>query len=155
PLLQQQELELSRDGERASLELLLGSSAAIQGVIRLAQRIAQSDFSLIIQGETGVGKSHLASIIHGLSRRRQQPFVTVTVSALPEPLVESQLFGHLKGAFTGAVATTRGHFEEADGGTLFLDDVDCAPPAIQAKLLHAVERKQFYPVGGGQPLTVD
>ena len=155
PILQQRELELSRNGERASLELLIGASPAIQDALRQAQRIAQSDFSLIIEGETGVGKSHLASIIHGLSRRRQGPFITVTVSALPEPLVESQLFGHIKGAFTGAVATTRGLFEEANGGTLFLDDVDCAPPAIQAKLLHAVERKQFYPVGGTQAVTVD
>jgi DNA-binding NtrC family response regulator len=155
PILQQRELERSRELERASLGLLLGESPAMQETIRQAQRIAQSDFSLVIQGETGVGKSHLASIIHGLSRRRQHPFITVTVSALPEPLVESQLFGHVKGAFTGAVASTRGLFEEASGGTLFLDDVDCAPPAIQAKLLHAVERKQFYPVGGSHPVTVD
>lgn len=155
PILQQKELALARENERASMELLLGRSPAMQEAIRQAQRIAQSEFSVIIQGETGVGKSHLASIIHGLSRRRGGPFITVTVSALPESLVESQLFGHLKGAFTGAVATTRGLFEEADGGTLFLDDVDCAPPAIQAKLLHAVERKQFYPVGGVQPVHVN
>jgi len=155
PILQRNELERSRDTEQASLELLLGTSPAIQEAIRQARRIAQSDFSVVIQGETGVGKSHLASIIHGLSRRRQQPFVTVTVSAIPEQLVESQLFGHLKGAFTGAVSSTRGLFEEADGGTLFLDDVDCAPAAVQAKLLHAVERKQFYRIGGVQPTTVD
>jgi DNA-binding NtrC family response regulator len=155
PVLQQKELERARVSERASLELLLGASPAIGEVIRQAQRIAQSDFSLIIQGETGVGKSHLASIIHGLSRRREFPFITVNVGALPETLAESQLFGHVKGSFTGAVATTRGLFEEANGGTLFLDDVDCAPPAIQAKLLHAVENKQFYPVGGGQQVTVD
>lgn len=154
-ILQHNELERSRDTEQASLELLLGTSPAIQEAIRQARRIAQSDFSVVIQGETGVGKSHLASIIHGLSRRRQQPFVTVTVSAIPEQLVESQLFGHLKGAFTGAVSSTRGLFEEADGGTLFLDDVDCAPAAVQAKLLHAVERKQFYRIGGVQPTTVD
>ena len=116
PILQQKELALARENERASMELLLGRSPAMQEAIRQAQRIAQSEFSVIIQGETGVGKSHLASIIHGLSRRRGGPFITVTVSALPESLVESQLFGHLKGAFTGAVATTRGLFEEADGG---------------------------------------
>jgi DNA-binding NtrC family response regulator len=155
PILQRIELEKARQREQAPLELLLGDSPAMQNVIRQAQRIAETDFSVIIQGETGVGKSHLASLIHGLSQRRHQPFITVTVSALPETLVESQLFGHIKGAFTGAIATKKGLFEEAHGGTLFLDDVDCAPPAIQAKILHAVEQKQFIPVGGTKQVEVD
>lgn len=155
PILQRIELEKARQREQIPLELLLGNSPAMQQVIRQAQRIAETDFSVIIQGETGVGKSHLASLIHGLSRRRHAPFITVTVSALPETLVESQLFGHVKGAFTGAVATKKGLFEEAHGGTLFLDDVDCAPPAIQAKILHAVEQKRFIPVGGTKQVEVD
>jgi DNA-binding NtrC family response regulator len=155
PILQKKELDKARQREQASLALLLGESPAMQEVITQARRIAGTDFSVIIQGETGVGKSHLASLIHGLSQRKHQPFVTLTVSSLPESLVESQLFGHMKGAFTGAVSTVKGLFEEADGGTLFLDDVDCASPSVQAKILHAVERKQFFPVGGTKQVTVD
>jgi DNA-binding NtrC family response regulator len=155
PILQKKELDKARQREQASLALLLGESPAMQEVITQARRIAGTDFSVIIQGETGVGKSHLASLIHGLSQRKHQPFVTLTVSSLPESLVESQLFGHMKGAFTGAVSTVKGLFEEADGGTLFLDDVDCASPSVQAKILHAVEKKQFFPVGGTKQVTVD
>ncbi len=155
PILQGIELERARHGEHASLELLLGDSPAMQDVIRKARRIAATDYAMIIQGETGVGKSHLAAVIHGLSPRRHRPFIPVTMSALPESLVESQLFGHIKGSFTDATATKKGLFEEADGGTVFLDDVDCAPPAIQAKILHAVEQKRFFPVGGTKPVDVD
>jgi DNA-binding NtrC family response regulator len=155
PILQRAELERARHGEHASLELLLGDSPAMQDVIRKAQRIANTDYSVIIQGETGVGKSYLAAIIHGLGPRKHCPFIPVTMSALPESLVESQLFGHVKGAFTDATVTKKGLFEEADGGTVFLDDVDCAPPAIQAKILHAVEQKRFFPVGGTKPVEVD
>ncbi|HEY4745669.1 MAG TPA: sigma-54 dependent transcriptional regulator [Desulfuromonadaceae bacterium] len=155
PILQRIELEKARQSEHASLGLLLGDSPAMQEVIRKARRIAGTDYSMIIQGETGVGKSHLAAIIHGLGPRKHCPFIPVTMSALPESLVESQLFGHVKGAFTDAGSTKKGLFEEADGGTLFLDDVDCAPPAIQAKILHAVEQKRFFPVGGTKPVEVD
>ncbi len=155
PILQRIELERARQGEHASLELLLGDSPAMQEVIRKARKIAGTDYSIIIQGETGVGKSHLAAIIHGLSPRKHHPFIPVTMSALPESLVESQLFGHIKGAFTDAGSTKKGLFEEAHGGTIFLDDVDCAPPAIQAKILHAVEQKRFFPVGGTRPVEVD
>jgi DNA-binding NtrC family response regulator len=155
PILQKAELEKARQGEQASLELLLGDSPAMQDVIRQARRISGTDYSLILQGETGVGKSYLASLIHGLSARRHHPFIAVSLGSLPESLAESELFGHIKGAFTGAVLTKKGLFEEANGGTLFLDDVDCAPPAIQAKILHAVEQKRFYPVGGTKPVAVD
>ncbi|MBJ6727664.1 sigma-54-dependent transcriptional regulator [Geomesophilobacter sediminis] len=155
PILQRIELENARQREEASLELLLGGSETMRQVSRQAQRIAGTDFSLIIQGETGVGKSHLASLIHRLSRRRHHPFVTVAVSSLAESLIESQLFGHVRGAFTGAAAARTGLFEEAHGGTLFLDDVDCAPPAVQAKILQAVEQKSFFPVGGTKTVQVD
>jgi DNA-binding NtrC family response regulator len=155
PALQKKELESLREREHASLELFLGESPAMREVVRQAQRIAGTDFSLIIQGETGVGKSHLASLIHGLSARRHQPLVTVTVSSLAESLVESQLFGHVKGAFTGAAAAKSGLFEEAHGGTIFLDDIDCASPSLQAKILHAVEQKWFFPVGGTKRVEVD
>ncbi|AJE02605.1 sigma-54-dependent transcriptional regulator [Geobacter pickeringii] len=155
PVLQRRELEEARRREQVSLELLLGESPAIQRVIQQSRRVAETDFSILIQGETGVGKSYLAALIHGLSPRRDRPFVTVTVSSLAESLVESQLFGHVKGAFTGAQGAKRGLFEEAGGGTLFLDDVDCASPAIQAKILHAVEQKWFFPVGGTVKVQID
>ncbi len=155
PVLQRRELEQSRRAEQESLELHLGDSQAMQQVVRQARRIARTDFSVVIQGETGVGKSHLAWLIHGLSARRHHPFITVTVSSLAETLVESQLFGHVKGAFTGAAGAKKGLFEEAQGGTLFLDDIDCASPSLQAKILHAVEQKWFFPVGGTKPVQVD
>jgi DNA-binding NtrC family response regulator len=155
PILQRAELERLRETEQASLELYLGESPAMRQVVQQAERIARTDFSLVIQGETGVGKSHLAALIHGLSARRHRPLVTVTVSSLAESLVESQLFGHVRGAFTGAAGARTGLFEEADGGTLFLDDVDCASPALQAKILHAVEQKWFFPVGGTKRVEVD
>ena len=155
PILQRRELEAMRQSEQSSLALLLGESPVMQEVIRQAGRIAQTNFSLIIQGETGVGKSYLAEVIHGLSPRRRSPLVTVTVSALPESLTESHLFGHVRGAFTGAGGARKGLFQEADGGTLFLDDIDCASVAVQAKILHAVEQKRFFPVGGTKPVEVD
>jgi DNA-binding NtrC family response regulator len=155
PILQRIELECSRQRERSSLALLIGGSSAMQQVIQQAQRIADTNYSIIIQGETGVGKSHLAAIIHGLGSRSHQPFITVNISALPESLVESELFGHTKGAFTGAVSAKNGVFLEANGGTLFLDDVDCAPLAIQAKILHAVEQKKIHPLGGTKAVDVD
>ena len=155
PVLQRIQLENARQRGQASLEFLLGDSPAMQDVIRQAQRIAETNFSVIIQGESGVGKSHLASLIHGLSQRRHGPFIAVTVGSLPGSLVESQLFGHIKGAFTGAVSRKGGLFEEAHGGTLFLDDVDCTPLEVQAKILHAVEQKQFFPVGGTKQVEVD
>jgi DNA-binding NtrC family response regulator len=155
PILQKAALEEAKKREVAPLELLLGDSPAMRDVIRQAQRIAETDFSVLILGETGVGKSHLAALIHGLSRRRHNPFITVTVGSMPESLVESQLFGHIKGAFTGAITSKSGLFEEAHEGTLFLDDVDCASPATQAKILHVVEQKNFYPLGGTKRVDVD
>lgn len=155
PILQRIELENAKQREQDSLELLMGNSPAMRSVILEAQRVAGTTYSLLIQGETGAGKSHLALLIHGLSQRKYHPFFTVNLSSLPEALAESELFGHIKGAFSGAVSTKKGLFEEAHGGTLFLDDVDCAPPAIQSKILHAVEQKRFYPVGGTKPVEMD
>ena len=149
------ELENVKQSEQSSLALHLGDSPAMKHVIQQAQRIAETDFSILIEGETGVGKSHLASLVHGLSQRRQHPFITVNLSSLPEALVESELFGHTKGAFTGAVSAKTGLFEEANGGTLFLDDVDCAPPAVQAKILHVVEQKRILPVGNTKSVDID
>jgi DNA-binding NtrC family response regulator len=155
PILQKVALEETKKRSEAPLELILGDSPAMREVIHQAQRIAETDFSVLILGETGVGKSHLAALIHGLSRRRHNQFITVTVGSMPESLVESQLFGHIKGAFTGATSSKRGLFEEAHSGTLFLDDVDCASIAIQAKILHVVEQKKFFPLGGTKQIEVD
>jgi len=155
PALQCRELEEAIMREYASLELLLGESPVMRQTVQQAHRIAETDFSIIIQGETGSGKSYLASIIHNLSQRRDRPFLTVSLGSLTETLAESQLFGHVKGAFTGALTAKQGLFEVADGGTLFLDDVDCASTAIQAKILHAVEQKWFFPVGGAKRVNVD
>ncbi len=155
PLLQRIELERAKRSEQASLEHVLGGSPAIREVIRQVQHIADTGFSVILQGETGVGKSHLASLIHGMGTRKNSPFIPAPLGSIPESLVESELFGHVRGAFTGAVKTRKGLFEAAHGGTLFLDDVDCAPPSIQAKLLRAVEDKRFYPVGSSAPVDVD
>ncbi|WP_460595574.1 sigma-54-dependent transcriptional regulator [Geomonas sp. Red276] len=155
PILQERELSRLRSREQAALELFLGESPAMQEVVAKARRIAGTGFSLVIQGETGVGKSHLASLIHSLSERRHHPFVPVTVSSLADTLVESQLFGHVKGAFTGAGTARSGLFEEGSGGTIFLDDIDCASPSLQAKILQVVEQKWFFPVGGTKPVTAD
>ena len=155
PILLKIELDEVKRREESSLALHLGESPAMKKVISQAQRIAGTNYSIIIQGETGVGKSHLAALIHGLSDRRLQPFVTINLSSLPEALVESELFGHGKGAFTGAVAARSGLFEEAHLGTLFLDDVDCAPAAVQAKILQVVEQKRFFPVGKTRAVEVD
>ena len=155
PILLRLELLTLKQREQSSLAFHLGDSFAMQQVIQQAQRVAGTNYSIIIQGETGVGKSHLAALIHGLSPRRQRPFITVNLSSLPEALVESELFGHSKGAFTGAVAAKTGLFEEANGGTLFLDDVDCAPHAVQTKILHVVEQKRFFPIGRTKPVEVD
>ena len=155
PILQKVEMEQARQAEQASLGLLLGDSPAMLDVLRQAQRISGTDYSLLIQGETGVGKSHLAALVHRLSPRRLRPFVTVNLGSLPETLAESELFGHAKGAFTGATSAKKGLFEEATGGTIFLDDVDSAPSSIQAKILHVVELKRFYPVGATKSVTAN
>jgi DNA-binding NtrC family response regulator len=155
PILLRLELETLRQREQSSLALHLGDSPAMKHVIQQAQRIAETNYSIIIQGETGVGKSHLAALIHDLSQRKPHPFITVNLSSLPEALVESELFGHAKGAFTGAISAKVGLFEEAHAGTLFLDDVDCAPAAVQTKILHVVEQKRFFPIGKTKAVEVD
>jgi len=155
PIIRLRALEKTVKCESNSLEWLLGNSDKMGPVLKKVQQVASTDYSIVIQGETGTGKSHLASIIHRLSSRRHNPFITLNVSALPESLIESELFGYSKGAFTGAVSAKAGLFTEAHGGTLFIDDIDCASPAVQAKILHAVEQKSFTPLGGTKKVEVD
>jgi two-component system NtrC family response regulator len=133
----------------------IGSAAAFLRAVELARIVAASDTSVLLQGETGTGKEVVARFIHDSSRRRRKPFLAVNCAALPESLLESELFGHERGAFTGAVRQRRGRFEEADGGTLFLDEIAEASPGVQAKLLRALEQQRFERVGSSESIRVD
>ncbi len=130
-------------------------SAAFRRVFEMAKRVASSDASVLIQGESGTGKELIASTIHYSSGRREQRFLSVNCAALTETLLESQLFGHIKGAFTGAVAAPRGLVEDADGGTLFLDEIGDVSPGLQAKLLRVIQEKEFIPVGSTRARRAD
>ncbi len=143
--------QLDRSVE-ASLEWIFGKSIAMKGVIEQIRQVAWSNFSVIIQGETGTGKSVAAQTIHNLSRRAERPLQVVDVGVIPETLIESELFGHEKGAFTGADKKKQGFFENANGGTLFIDELENVPLAVQGKLLRAVEEKRSTPWAAQSPL---
>lgn len=134
---------------------IVGTSSAIAGAIEQARRAATSDIPVILKGESGVGKERFAHAIHASSARLSGPFVAVNCGAIPANLVESTLFGHVKGAFTGATGAAAGKFREADGGTLFLDEVGELPMDVQVKLLRALQEREVQPVGGGKPVPVD
>jgi DNA-binding NtrC family response regulator len=135
--------------------LILGGSPAIRSLLQTIERIAPTDANVLIQGETGTGKGLVARAIHQGSRRSAQPFLAVNCSAFPEQLLESELFGHEKGAFTGAVSAKPGLFEVADGGTLFLDEVGEMSPAMQAKLLQVLDAGELRRVGSTRTLKVN
>jgi DNA-binding NtrC family response regulator len=139
----------------ASLESVLGRSEPIKQVIRQIRQVTQSDFSILVQGETGTGKSFLAKLIHRLSRRAEHPFVVVDMGVIPESLVESELFGYERGAFTGADRSRKGFFELASKGTILVDELENMSAFVQAKLLSVVEQKQIRPVGGSKEIPVD
>jgi Nif-specific regulatory protein len=130
-------------------------SPAIKEKLAIVERAAATDSTVLLLGESGVGKELFAEQIHLKSRRRDAPFVRVNCAALPEPLLESELFGHVKGAFTDATRDRRGRFELADGGTLFLDEIGELPLGVQAKLLRVLQQKTFEKVGSSNPTTVD
>jgi DNA-binding NtrC family response regulator len=134
---------------------LVGESAAMARVRELIAKVAPTDATVLVRGESGTGKELTARALHEHSRRAQRPFLAVNCAALPDTLLESELFGYLKGAFTGADQDKAGLFELADGGTLFLDEVAEAGSAVQAKLLRALEEKRFLPVGGRREIQVD
>ncbi len=134
---------------------VVGDAPATRNALELARKVAATDSTVLLRGESGTGKDLFARTIHALSRRAGGPYVKVNCGALPEALLESELFGHEKGAFTGAVRQKPGRFEDAGGGTLFLDEIGELPVPLQVKLLQVIEEKTFTRVGGNAPITVD
>jgi len=141
--------------QKFGLENLIGQSPAMLQMFDIIRQVAPTRASVLITGETGTGKELVAHAVHNLSPRKAGPFVAVHAAALPTTLLESELFGHEKGAFTGAVERRAGRFEMADGGTIFLDEVGELEPAMQVKLLRVLEERQFERVGGNKTLEVD
>jgi DNA-binding NtrC family response regulator len=134
---------------------IVGRSRAIQEVIRQLELVAQARSTVLITGETGTGKELVARAIHDRSAQREMPLIKVNCAALPEGLLESELFGHVKGAFTGAVSSKKGKFALADGGTIFLDEIGTMSPAVQAKLLRVLQEREFEPLGAERTEKVD
>ena len=144
-----------RLGERLGLEELVGISSAMTRVKEMMVKVAATDSPVLIAGESGTGKELVAAGIHRLSPRSRGPFIPVNCGAIPADLLESELFGHVKGAFSGAVAETLGLFRSADGGTIFLDEVAELPAALQVKLLRVLQEKEVRPVGSAKSHAVD
>ena len=151
---------LEADNQRLNVELniehnMVGESARMRNVFQFIARAAPTDSTVLIEGESGTGKELVARAVHRASRRSEKPFVAINCAALTETLLESELFGHEKGAFTGAIAQKKGKLEIADGGTVFLDEVGELAPALQAKLLRALQEREFERVGGTRPIKVN
>src|SRR5579863_381519 len=144
----------NQPGAAGAVEIV-GRSLAFQKVLNLIRMVANSDSVTLIQGETGTGKEVIAGAIHNQSSRRQGPFVKLNCAAIPGPLLESELFGHERGAFTGACAQTKGRFQMADRGTLFLDEIGDLPLELQPKLLRALQEQEFERLGSGQTIRVN
>lgn len=147
--------ELSDKEADSRMGAIVGACASMQEVYRRARKIASTDVSVLITGETGTGKELIARELHQNSRRKDGPFVVINCGAIPENLLESELFGHVKGAFTGAVHTRIGRFQAAHGGTLFLDEIGELPVALQVKLLRALQEREVTKVGDTEPEAVD
>ncbi len=144
-----------RLGELNSMHGIIGKTPIMQNVFSFIKASAASDATILIQGESGTGKELVANAIHSIGERRKMPMVTVNCSALSETLLESELFGHVKGAFTGANRDRKGRFEEADGGTLFLDEIGDISPYIQVKMLRALQQKEIERVGESRKRKID
>ena len=138
-----------------NFEQIVGSSSALASVLAQVGRVAPTDTTVLVTGETGTGKELIARAIHSTSRRKDKPLIKVNCAALPSGLVESELFGHEKGAFSGAIAKRLGRFELADGGTIFLDEIGELPAEAQVKLLRVLQEREFDRVGGAAPIRVD
>jgi DNA-binding NtrC family response regulator len=140
---------------RNQFEDLIGQSSQMRAVFKLVETVSHSTATVLIQGESGTGKELVARAIHFRSQRKDKPFVAVNCSALTETLLESELFGHMKGAFTGATNNKKGLFEAADGGTIFLDEIGDVPPATQVRLLRVLQEGEVKRVGANEPVKVD
>src|SRR6202140_2017548 len=134
---------------------IIGKSRAMQEVIRRAELVAQTKSTVLILGETGTGKELVARAIHDRSAQRNMPLIKVNCAAIPETLLESELFGHVRGAFTGAMTAKKGKFALADGGTIFLDEIGTMSPALQSKLLRVLQEREFEPLGSERTQKVD
>jgi|CXWL01.1.fsa_nt_gi two-component system response regulator PilR (NtrC family) len=141
--------------EKAPFSYLIGKSEPMQQVFEMIRKVADTRSNVLIYGESGTGKELVARAIHQQSHRKAMPFVAINCSALPETLLESELFGHMKGAFTGAIGNKAGLFEMANGGTIFLDEVGETTPAMQVKLLRAIQEREFRRIGGTRDIKVD
>ncbi|HUU85215.1 MAG TPA: sigma-54 dependent transcriptional regulator [Phycisphaerae bacterium] len=140
---------------RYGLDSIIGHDYKMLRIFDLIETVADSKVNVLITGDSGTGKSLVARVTHHRSQRRDKPFVEVSCGAIPESLLESELFGHVRGAFTGAVSDKAGKFKAADGGTIFLDEISAASPALQVKLLRVLQERQFEPVGSNTTETVD
>lgn len=137
------------------LEKIVGKGATMRSLLELVCRVAETDTTILIQGESGTGKELIARAIHARSRRVSHPFIPIDCGALPEPLLESELFGHVRGAFTGAVTAKKGLFEEGHNGTIFLDEIGVIPLSTQVKLLRVLQEQVIRRVGGTSPIKID
>lgn len=144
-----------RGTRKASEPDIIAETPQMRALLIRIQRLAASDISVLITGETGTGKTKIARLVHELSNRNEHPFVGVNCASVPEQLLESELFGHTRGSFTGAVRARAGLFEEADRGTIFLDEIDTLSPAMQAKLLSVLQERKIRPVGANTAKAVD
>ncbi|MFQ5427387.1 MAG: sigma-54-dependent transcriptional regulator [Thermodesulfobacteriota bacterium] len=148
-------LRLKRNISRKLMDRILGTSDKIEHVRSIIEKVADTDSTVLILGESGTGKEIVARSLHFGSNRSSEPFVPINCGAIPEDLLESELFGHEKGAFTGAIATKIGRFEAANGGTVFLDEIGDMSPALQVKILRVLQEKEFERVGGRKTIKVD
>jgi len=154
--LRDENLRLKRDlGRCYSSDCIIGESVEMQRVFSLVDRVAGSDSTVLVLGESGTGKELIATTIHYRSKRKDKPLIKVNCAAIPDGLIESELFGHEKGAFTGAVKRKPGRFELAEGGTIFLDEIGDLPLAVQAKILRVIQERTLERVGGTETLNVD
>ncbi len=154
-LVQENELLRSELGSRYGIENIIGNSAEMRNVFEIVEMVAPTNATVLIQGASGTGKELIAKAIHQKSPRRERALIKTNCAAIPEGLMESELFGHEKGAFTGALRTTKGRFEMADGGTLLLDEISEIKPTLQAKLLRVLQEKEFEKVGNPESMQVN